>query len=191
MFKLFRIVKLLGVFFALMVSARSEAFLDFLVDHVEKIAETSAMIDAASDLLDQVDENNSLSRSLDSVQNSTQVLESDIRELHYLPGEVSTFLNESQWVNGRLDQNIKKTSFFIRQGKNLLLKATLLGNDGVTAVNGIQTNVSLNEIQKNQQTLIAQNQQIMTMRLSEKVKEEKSWTDFINTQRAIRNGDRK
>lgn len=168
----------------------SHAFLDFLGKKADDALSVATYADSVGDLLNEFDgttsavsESRQLSEKLHSIANTSN----EIRDI----GESSRILLRGpNWTSERLDENIRSTTDFIRRAKNTLLRIKALGPQGITAVNTFQTNMALNEIQKNQQLLIYQNEKRNLSEAQKEIEQKVKWMEFMNAQKKFMVGER-
>ncbi len=172
----------------LLISSPSYAFLDFIGEQAKKAKEVAAYVDAASDLAREVTPDQDLEKSAKDIQRRAEVLRSEASDLSYLSRSTQSILKGPDWSSRRLETNIRSTTDYIRRLKRILSQAIALGTDGVVALNTTETNVALNEVQKNQQALIMQNSELQLREMEREQEEAKRWSDFSARQRKLRNG---
>lgn len=168
-------------------SAPSFAFLDFIGDQAKKAVEVAAYIDAASELANEVAPDKDLENGAKELQKRAEILRSEASSIRSMSRSTQTILKGPDWSSRRLETNIRSTTDYIRRLKRLLVRAAALGSDGTVALNTTETNVALNEVQKNQQTMIMQNSEAQLRELEKEQEDSKQWTAFSTEQRKLRN----
>ena len=185
---------LAGIIFILLLgtgfSIHAWAIYDSIVEVGKELNEIAAVAEVVGELADEVGGDNAeLSQQLSSVERESASLERGLNEIDYMGGEADSVLRGPNLASGRLSSNIRRLSDYTRKVKSLVTKFTLLGEKGATVVNGVETNISLNEIQKNQQTLSAQQERLAILakqEMLEKKREERKWRQFALEQRRLR-----
>ncbi len=176
------------LFLALIIPFKSFAFLDFLGEQAKKGAEAAAYVDAVSELIDEVSPTSEISDGANDLNRRAEYLRREASSLKYVSRTSKEVLLGPQWTSKRLETNIRNTTDYARKLKRLIARIAILGTDGATALNTTETNVALNDVQKNQQVLIMQNE-ARDLREMEKEQElAKSWADFSDNQRKLRQG---
>lgn len=176
------------LFLALLIPFKSFAFLDFLGEQAKKGAEAAAYADAVSELIEEVNPSSELSDGANDLNRRADYLRRETSSLKYVSRTSKEVLLGPQWTSKRLETNIRNTTEYARKLKRLIARIAILGTDGATALNTTETNVALNDVQKNQQVLIMQNE-ARDLREMEKEQElAKSWADFSDNQKKLRNG---
>lgn len=165
----------------------SLAVLDFLASRAEEAAKTSMYMDAVYDLFSEVVPDSSMERVSRELRDENQKLSSEMYDLHFLGEDIKGLLDGPDVVGPRLDENLRSTTNYLRRGKRVAMQLALLGSNGLTAMNGLQTNATLLEIQKNQATLIAQNQKKEIYQARQEIKDSRDWQNFVKKQRNYRN----
>ena len=168
-------------------STPSYAFLDFVGEQTKKIAEVSAYMDAATELSSEVLPDKDLEAGAKDIQRRSEAIRNETSRLKYLSHTTQNVLNGPDWSSKRIENNIRSTTEYVKRLKQLIAKAMVLGNEGAIALNTTETNVALNEIQKNQQTLILQNSEAELRKMEKEHEEARQWSMFTESQRKIRN----
>lgn len=168
-------------------SVPSFAFLDFIGEQAKKAVEVAAYVDAAAELASEVSPDKDLENGAKDLQRRSEALRSDASNIRYMSRSTQTILKGPDWSSKRLETNIRSTTDYIRRLKRLLIRAAALGTDGAIALNTTETNVALNEVQKNQQAMIMQNADAQLRDMEREQEESRQWTAFSNQQRKLRN----
>lgn len=172
------------------VPAVSFGFLDFVGDQTKKAAETLAYADAVGDLVGEVSNETELRESAQGMRKRTESLRTEIRTLNGISHSTKAVLEGPDWSSKRLDTNIKNTTDYVRRLKKLLVRIAALGTDGATALNTTETNIALNEVQKNQQTMILQLEDQRLRNMEKETDEAKKWDQFTQRQKNLRVSER-
>ncbi len=168
-------------------SVPSHAFLDFLGEQAKKAVEVAAYVDAAGELAAEVAPDKDLENGAKDIQRRADILRSDSSNVRYLSRSTQAVLKGPDWSSKRLETNIRATTDYIRRLKRLLIRAAALGTDGAIALNTTETNVALNEVQKNQQAMIIQNADAQLRDMEKEQEEARQWSAFSAQQRKLRN----
>ena len=168
-------------------SVPSFAFLDFIGEQAKKAVEVAAYVDAASELASEVSPDKDLENGAKDLQKRSEALRSEASNIRYLSRSTQTILKGPDWSSKRLETSIRSTTDYIRRLKRLLVRAAALGTDGAVALNTTETNVALNEVQKNQQAMIMQNADAQLRDMEREHEESRQWTAFSQQQRKLRN----
>lgn len=171
----------------LLFSLNSFAFLDFIGDQTKKAMEVGVYIDSASELVSEMIPDEDLETGAKDIQKRTNKLRSESGNINYLTRSTQTLLKGPEWSSKRIDTNMRSTTDYIRKLKRLIARAAALGNDGVVALNTTETNIALNEVQKNQQALIMQNSDSQLRLIEREHEEAQQWSNFSEQQRKLRN----
>lgn len=171
-----------------LIPIRSLAFLDFIGEQAKKAVEVAAYVDAVNDLMGEVSPSSELSENANDLNLRAEALRREASSLNYISRTTKDTLNGPNWTSKRLDHNIRATTEYIKRVKRLLSRIVLLGTDGATALSATETNAALNEVQKNQQVLIMQNEEMKLREISKEQENAKSWSDFSLNQKNIREG---
>lgn len=171
----------------LLFSAPSYAFLDFIGDQAKKAVEVAAYVDAAAELATEVAPDKDLEDGAKDIQKRAEILRSESSNVRYLSRSTQAILKGPDWSSRRLETNIRATTDYIRRLKRLLVRAAVLGTDGAVALNTTETNVALNEVQKNQQAMIMQNADAQLREIEKEQEEARQWSAFSAQQRRFRN----
>ena len=174
-------------FLVFFFSNSSYAFLDFVGEQAKKAVELAAYVDAAAELSSEVAPDKDLEDGAKDIQKRAEVLRSESSNARYLSRSTQSVLKGPDWSSRRLETNIRATTDYIRRLKRLLIRAAALGTDGAVALNTTETNVALNEVQKNQQAMIMQNADAQLRSMEKEHEESRQWTVFSEKQRKIRN----
>ena len=178
---------MLVFFLVFFFSISSHAFLDFIGDQAKKAVELAAYVDAAAELSSEIAPDKDLENGAKDIQKRAEVLRSESSNARYISRSTQSVLNGPDWSSRRLETNIRATTDYIRRLKRLLVRAVALGTDGTVALNTTETNVALNEVQKNQQAMIMQNADAQLRSMEQEQEESRQWTSFSDKQRKIRN----
>lgn len=165
------------------------AFLNFVGEQAKKAVELAAYVDAAAELAGEVVPDKDLEIAAKDIQRRSEMLRSEASNARYLSRSTQAVLKGPDWSSKRLETNIRSTTDYIRRLKNLLIRAAALGTDGAIALNTTETNVALNEVQKNQQTMIMQNADFRLREMERENEEGRQWTAFSEQQRKMRNSE--
>lgn len=170
----------------LFYSQQSNAMMDFLGEQAKEASEVAAYTDALIDLAGEITDSESLEENSKEYKKRIGYLKSEISNVSYLSSTSKNLLNGPDWSSHRIDENIKATTNYIKRFKRIIARAAILGTDGATALNTAETNVALNEIQKNQQTIMLQNQDFMLRSLEKEKEEASKWNNFVKNQKEAR-----
>lgn len=162
------------------------AFLDFIGDRAAKVAESLAYTDAVSELLSEVTNDSGIKDGAIDLRRRSDQLRSEANKIQSVSYSTKSVLAGPDLSSKRLDANIRTTTDYIRRVKRLMMHLALLGTDGATAFNTAETNFALNEVQKNQQTMIIQQEDQKLRELEKETHEAKVWDQFSNKQRSYR-----
>lgn len=165
----------------------SYGFLDFIGEQTKKAVELTAYVDAVAELTSEISPDQDLENAAKNIQKRADALRSETSNLRYLSQSTQNLLKGPDWSSRRLETNIRSTTDYIRRFKNLIFRAAALGTDGAIALNTTETNIALNEVQKNQQTLIMQNAESQIRDMEREHEEAKQWSAFSLKQRQVRN----
>jgi len=171
----------------LLYSSKSFAFLDFLGEQAKKATEVAAYADAMAEISEEIAPDEDIKTGAKDIQKRTESIRNESANLRYVGRNTKSVLNGPDWTSRRLETNIRSTTDYIRRFKRLMGRVAILGNEGAIALNTTETNVALNEVQKNQQTLILQNEDTRLRELEKETEESREWTEFSTQQRRIRN----
>jgi len=178
---------MLVFFVVLFFCSSSYSFLDFVGEQAKKAVELAAYVDAAAELSSEVAPDKDLEDGAKDIQKRAEILRSESSHARYLSRSTQSVLKGPDWSSKRLETNIKATTQYIRRLKSLLARAAALGTEGAIALNTTETNVALNEVQKNQQTMIMQNADTQLRSIEKENEEVRQWSEFSERQRQIRN----
>jgi hypothetical protein len=170
----------------ILIPLHSYAFLDFLGGQAAKIAEAMAYTDAVSEVLSEVSNDKTMKEGSDDLKRRTQALNQELLNIEGVSYETKSIFSGPAWSSKRLDANIRSTTDYVRRVKRLLAHVALLGTQGATAFNTAETNMALNEVQKNQQAMILQTEDQRMRNLEKESRETKIWNDFSIKQRNFR-----
>lgn len=172
-------------------TVKSYAFLDFIGDQTKKTLETAAYVDAVAELSEEISPNEELKEGAHDLRVRSERLRSEASNLKYLGRSAKSVLAGPDWSSRRLETNIKATTDYVRKLKRIIARASALGTDGATALNTTQTNIALNEIQKNQQALLIQNEDEKLREVEREQEHAQEWESFSKNQRKIRRSESK
>jgi hypothetical protein len=165
---------------------KAQAFLDFIGQQARDAAAAAAYADAVTELAGEISPDGELTTGAKDISARADKLRRDTDNLKTLSQSTQNILMGPDWSSKRLDANIRSTSDYVKKIKRVIARIAFLGTPGVTALNGTEANISLMEIQKNQQAMILQTED-SKLRLIEKEHEEnKSWMEFSQKQRLLR-----
>lgn len=167
-------------------SSNSLAFLDFIGEQAKKAVEAAAYADAVAELSGELSPDNDVKDGARDIQKRAETIRSDSANLRYLSRSTKSVLNGPDWSSCRLETNIRATTDYVRRIKRLFGRIAILGTNGAIALNTTETNVALNEVQKNQQVLIMQNEDYKLRQIEKEHEEAQQWTNFSDRQRKIR-----
>lgn len=173
----------------LLTSIQAYAFLDFIGDQAKKAVEVAAYIDAAAELSNEIAPDKDIEEAAQDIKRRTESVRNEASTAKSISNSTQALIKGPDWSSKRLETNIRSTTDYIRRLKSLLVRAAVLGNEGTIALNTTETNVALNEVQKNQQTLILQNTNRDLREIEKEQEEFKQWKLFSSTQRKIRNSE--
>lgn len=167
---------------------QSFAFLDFMGDQAKKAVEVATVIESVGSIVDDVTPNDEIKSKNEEIQNRAHEIRRKSNQVNSLNREAEYIFKNPQFGSNRIDDNIRTTSNYVRRLKQMIMKMILLGTDGATTLNTIESNMALNEIQKNQQVLILQNEERKVFEAESTIREKDEWNRFFETQRNIRKG---
>ena len=121
------------------------------------------------------------------LQARSEILRAQASNINYLSRTTQQLLKGPDWSSKRIDTNIRSTTDYIRRLKRLVVRAIGLGTDGTVALNTTETNIALNEVQKNQQAMIMQNSDAQLREIEKEQEEGRQWSSFSEQQRKARN----
>jgi hypothetical protein len=178
------------IIFISLIQTKSFAFLDFIGEQAKKAAEAAAYADAVSELAGEISPNEELKAGAEDINKRAELLRSRASEMTYLSRTTQETLKGPDWSSKRLETNIRSTTDYVRKLKRLIARIAILGTDGAVALNTTETNVSLNEVQKNQQALLLQNEDQKLRSIEKEEEERREWQEFASNQKHFRqNGD--
>lgn len=170
-------------------SSTSFAFLDFLGEQAKKATEVAAYADAVSELSHELAPDEDIKTGAKDIQRRSEAVRRESANLRYVSRSTKSVLNGPDWSSSRLETNIRSTTDYIRRFKRLIGRIAILGNEGAIALNTTETNVALNEVQRNQQTLILQNEDTRLRQLEKESEDARQWAEFSERQRRIRKSE--
>lgn len=170
-------------------SSSSYAFLEFIGEQAKKGTEVAAYVDAVAEIAEELVPDEDIQLGAKDIQVRTEALRKQSANARYVSRNAETLLSGPDWSSKRLDRNIRSTTDYVKRFKRLLARIVILGNEGATALNTTETNVALNEIQKNQQTLILQNDDLRLRELERENQEHLEWSEFSDRQRRLRQSE--
>lgn len=162
------------------------SFWDTAARKAEEAAKAAAVASAISDIISQIRPDTEAEKRLKYLQRENERLSQSMKGLIYLKEDTRGFLEGPDFSSSSLEDQLRAASDYIRRGNHLMNQAMLLGAEGVSAVNGIYTNITLGEIQKNQTILISQNERSELLKVAKEIEETKSWQNFISRQKTLR-----
>lgn len=170
----------------LFIPISASAFLDWVGEEAKKAVEVAAYADAVTELMGEVSPNEQLKEGAKDLNLRAEKLRSEASTYRYLSSATQSVLKGPDWSSERLETNIRSTTDYARKLKRLVGRIAALGMNGATALNTTETNIALNEVQKNQQVLILQNEESKVRDFEKEHEEAKTWTEFSEKQRALR-----
>lgn len=173
----------------LLYSTSSFAFLDFLGEQAKKATEVAAYADAVSELSEELVPDEDIKEGAKDIQKRSEAVRRKSANLRYVSRSTQSILNGPSWSSHRLDRNIRSTTEYVRRFKRLLGRIAILGNEGAIALNTTETNIALNEVQKNQQAIILQNEEMRLHQLEKENENSRQWTEFSERQRRYRKNE--
>lgn len=171
----------------LILSPKAYAIFDFIGTQVKKGAELGSYADSVKSLSDELNSNSDLDIGLRNIRDRSSRLSAELKNMNDISDSSKNILRGPDWSKNRLDENIRATSDYVSRFKRMVIKIAALGTEGAIALNTTETNVALNEMQKNQQALILQNEDEKLRKLENEIEEKKSWQNFVSNQKAARN----
>jgi hypothetical protein len=168
------------------VSTPTWAFLDFIGQQAKAAAESAAYADAVTDLVSEVSPDEELKAGARDISDRAQRLRSEASRLKYLSESTKNVLSGPDWSSKRLETNIRSTTEYVRRLKRLIAQITVLGTNGAIALNTTEANMALIQVQKNQQTIIMQNEHRNLREMEKEQEESKQWSMFSESQRKQR-----
>lgn len=175
----------------LFFSIKAFAFLDFIGEQAKKTMEATAYADAVAELSAEISPNTELKEGAKDIRSRSDKLKSEASTLQFLSSSTKRTLEGPDWSSRRLDSNIRSTTEYVRRLKTLIARISALGTDGATALNTTETNVALNEVQKNQQALILQNEDAKLRKIEQEQEEARQWSEFSKRQRHLQKREAK
>lgn len=164
----------------------SFAFLEFIGGEAKKASEAIAYADTVGELMTEVSNDTEIRDGANTMRKRSETLRSEVREIQGISTSTRMVLSGPDWSTKRLETNIKSTTDYIRRVKRLLARVMALGTAGATAVNTAETNMALNEVQKNQQAMILQLEDQRLREMEKESADAKTWDQFSSKQRNIR-----
>lgn len=162
------------------------AFLDFIGNQAKQTIEVAAYTDAAVDLALELTPDDDIKEGAQDIKKRSEIIRRRSSEVVSLGTSVKGIMEGPDWTSKRLDTNIRATSNYVKRFKRILLRAAALGSQGTTALNTAETNAALNEVQKNQQAMILQNEDTKLRDLERDYEDAKQWDQFSKNQRRLR-----
>ncbi|MCB0349084.1 MAG: hypothetical protein KDD37_09615 [Bdellovibrionales bacterium] len=168
----------------LFIGAQSYAFLDFMAKKGDDAAEGAAIASAMAELVETIGGSEELVDSFNQLEEIASEVERNAYETIYLTKEGRTLMKGINYTSkNRLSSNIRHTTTYIKRLRSFLLRLAAFGSDMATALNTLEMNVGLSEVQKNQQTQIMIEKQKILAETSEKAAEKEQWESFMETER--------
>lgn len=174
------------VILLLLIPNSAFAIFDFIGNQAQRAMEISAYVSTASDLVKEVSGNNDVEAGAKDVRKRTEALRKSNETIKHMSETSKSILLGPNWTSKRLDENIRSTTNYVKRIKSIIAKSAMLGTSGLTALNSTESNISLNEIQKNQQTLILQNEDARLRQMERENEEISKWHRFSVNQRNLR-----
>lgn len=183
-----RFTRRLASAWLILYCSSSSAILDFIAEETKGVAEAAGVVDATLDLFDEVTPDTEARNQLQEISRNTSRLRASAQNVRFLSQDTRSVLEGPKYTSNHLDSNIRATTNYVRRLKMVIVRLAALGTDAITAFTGIHTNKQLNEIQKNQQILILQNEARSNREIAKELEEAQKWELFITTQKAYRTG---
>lgn len=180
---MFKSIVILPIFF---VASPAFAIVDFMSKKAEDLAKVAFYTDAIADLVSETAPNSSLEKTAKESRDRSSKIYQDAQNLYYVGEETRSLFSGPDIGGDNLEDNIRASTNYIKKVKNLSLKLAVLGTDGFTALNSLQTNQTLEQIRKNQAAEIAMAQQYNQAKAQKESIEDSKMRGFIIQQRAIR-----
>lgn len=165
---------------------QSRAILDFIGQQAKSAAEGAAYADAVSDLISEVSPDEDLKSGAKDIASRTQKIRSEASHMKYMSDSTKALALGPDWSSKRLETNIRSTTEYVRRLKRLIAQVAALGTNGVVALNTTETNVSLLQVQRNQQAMIMQNEDRRLQEIEKEQEESRQWSAFSESQRKQR-----
>jgi len=173
----------------LLFTSISHAFLDFIGEQAKKATEAAAYVDAVAELSEEIAPDEDIKAGASDIQRRSERIRNESANLRYVSRSTKTLLSGPDWTSRRLETNIRSTTDYIRRLKRLMGRVAILGNEGAIALNTTESNIALNEVQKNQQTMILQNEDARLRTLEKETEDSRQWADFADRQRRFRKNE--
>lgn len=170
-------------------SSTSFAFLDFIGNQTKEALEVAAYVDATAELIGEISPDGELSEGAKDVKKRSEQLRTETSKARTISRTTKAVLNGPDWSSKRLETNIRNTTDYVRKLKRLIGRVAALGTNGAIALNTTETNVALNEVQKNQQAMILQNEESKIRELEREQEEAHQWANFSEHQRKLRKSE--
>ncbi len=140
--------------FSFFLCQKASCFIDSFFKPLEKIADKALILESLSDLLHELQGDNSLEKELRLLSKDIASLSKEARGYKYLSKETLDLLNPSKSLHS-LHQKVRYSVNYIRRVKNFKKRISQLGasSSAVTAIEQMKTNFVLNESLKNQYLL--------------------------------------
>jgi hypothetical protein len=167
----------------------SYGVLDFAAKKADDIAKSAAYSGAIIDLISSIDDDSSILDSTRNVDNEIKKLEQNISRISSDQEKASFILSGPNWKSKSLLQNVRNTTSYIHRLKRILSSSST-GVDAATALNTFETNVSLNDVIKNQERQILIYQQLILKDEKRQQQEHESWDKFILREEKLRSRKR-
>ena len=165
---------------------RSHAFLNFMAKKSEELAKSAMYADAIAELTYEIAPDSALEKGAKQSREDSEKMRQDVQNLYYVGEDAKSIVQGPDLGSENLETNIRASTSYIRKVKSLSLKLAALGSDGLTALNTLQTNQTLEQIRKNQAAEIAISQSYNQKKLRKDALEDSKMRGFIARQRAIR-----
>ncbi len=167
-------------------SFHAHAFLDFMAKKSEELAKSAMYADAIAELTYEIAPDSALEKGAKQSREDSEKMRQDVQNLYYVGEDAKSIVQGPDLGSENLETNIRASTSYIRKVKSLSLKIAALGSDGLTALNTLQTNQTLEQIRKNQAAEIAISQSYNQKKLRKDALEDSKMRGFIARQRAIR-----
>lgn len=174
---------------ALLFPVTSSAFLDFIGEQAKKATEVAAYVDAVSELSEEVVPDEDIKSGAENIQRRSEDVRRQSANVRYVSRTTQSVLNGPDWSSRRIERNIRSTTEYVRRFKRLIGRITILGNEGAIALNTTEANIALNEIQKNQQALMLQNEEARLYQIEREAEVSRQWAEFSERQRRVRKSE--
>jgi len=181
---------MLNFIFILVLSSHSYAFLDFMAGKANDAAEGAAIGSAMAELLETVGASEELINGFEDLESLASAVEKNAYETIYLTKESRELLRGINYTSkNRLSSNIRYTTTYIKRMASFFARVVAFGADMSTALNTLEMNVGLSEIQKNQQTQIMIEKQKILIEVNEKSASKRQWDSFLESEKKTRYGE--